>query len=201
MIAAREVVVATGNPGKLVEIREILGEGAFTLCSLDRFPEIRMPEEGDDYTENAALKARFVAKATGRPAVGDDSGIEVDALGGRPGPHSARYGGEGLDDAGRVAKLLGELRDVAPAARGARFVCVAALATPDGEVEVARGECPGVILSAPRGASGFGYDPVFQPEGFDVSMAELSAETKNRISHRGRAFVALRDAIARAAAR
>ena len=195
----REVVVATGNRGKLAEIREILDGAAFELRSLEGFPALEMPDEGDDYTENAIVKARFVAEATGRPAVGDDSGLEVAALDGRPGPHSARYGGAGLDDSGRVAKLLEELAGVPPRARGARFVCIAAVATPDGKVDVARGECAGQILMSRRGAGGFGYDPVFQPAAYDVSMAELSAETKNRISHRGRAFVALRAAIERAA--
>lgn len=197
--AASEVVVATGNRGKLVEIRAILGDAGFRLSSLDRFPALAMPDEGDDYTGNAIGKARFVAKATGLPSVGEDSGLEVDALDGRPGPHSARYGGAGLDDAGRVAKLLDELAGTAAKARGARFVCIAAVATPDGKVEVARGECAGTILTSPHGDGGFGYDPVFRPGGYDVSMAELPAETKNRISHRARAFVALRAAIERAA--
>jgi XTP/dITP diphosphohydrolase len=194
-----EVVVATGNRGKLVEIRAILGDAGFRLSSLERFPALEMPDEGDDYTENAIGKARFVAAATGLPAVGDDSGLEVDALDGRPGPHSARYGGTGLDDADRVNKLLEELAGVGTRERGARFVCIAAVATPDGQVDVARGECAGMILTAPRGVGGFGYDPVFRPAGYDVSMAELPAEAKDRISHRGRAFAALRTAVARAA--
>lgn len=196
---AREVVVATGNPGKLQEIRAILGDAGFRLSSLERFPALAMPEERDDYTDNAIGKARFVAEATGLPAVGDDSGLEVVALDGRPGPHSARYGGAALDDSGRIEKLLDELAGIEASARGARFVCIAAVATPDGSVDVARGECAGAILESPQGAGGFGYDPVFRPVGYGVSMAELSADTKNRISHRGRAFVALRAAIARAA--
>jgi broad specificity phosphatase PhoE len=124
----------------------------------------------------------------------------VDALGGRPGPHSARYGGPGLDDSGRVARLLGELASVGARARGARFVCVAAVATPTGDVETARGECVGEILAAPRGSGGFGYDPVFQPRGEARAMAELPAARKNELSHRARAFRALAGAIARAAA-
>jgi XTP/dITP diphosphohydrolase len=195
---APEVVVATGNRGKLLEIRAILAGVPISLCSLERFDAVQLPEEGDDYAENAVAKARAVAAATGLPAVGDDSGLEVDALDGRPGPHSARYGGAGLDDAGRVARLLEELAGCDAGARCARFVCLAAFATPDGRVVVTRGECPGTILTSPRGAGGFGYDPIFQPKDHAVSMAELPAATKNRISHRGRAFLALRPAIERA---
>lgn len=187
-----EVVVATTNPGKLREIRSILAVRVGALLALDTFKPLCFPEEGDDYLENAAAKARTCAQATGRLALADDSGLEVQALGGRPGVRSARYGGPGLDDAGRVARLLEELRGVAEAERGARFVCVAALAHPDGRVESASGSCAGRILRAPRGAAGFGYDPVFQPSGQAVSMAELPEAQKNQLSHRARAFQALR---------
>jgi len=197
--AEPEWVVATGNAGKLVEFRAILEDLPVHLVSLAEHPEVVMPGEGDDYTANAIAKARTVARATGRPALADDSGLEVAALDGRPGPHSARYGGPELDDAGRVAKLLGALRD--SRVRAARFVCVAALATPDGACETALGICNGEILDAPRGDGGFGYDPVFLPEGQDRAMAELAAETKNRISHRARALRALRPAIDRALGR
>jgi XTP/dITP diphosphohydrolase len=192
-----EIVIATANPGKLREIREILAHASVALRSLADFPGIALPDEGDDYTGNAIAKARAVASATGRAAIGDDSGLEVDALGGQPGARSARYGGPGLDDAGRAARLLGELAGCPPGARGARFVCVAALATPDGAVEAARGECAGEILAAPRGTAGFGYDPVFRPCGEPVSMAELPASRKNEISHRARALRALAPALAR----
>lgn len=195
---APELVVATGNAGKLVEIRAILGDLALRLRSLAEFPDVWMPEEGDDYAANAVAKARHVAAATGRAALADDSGLEVAGLDGGPGPHSARYGGPGLDDAGRVARLLAELAGRDGDARTARFVCVAALATPDGAVEVARGECAGWILAAPRGAAGFGYDPVFRADGERASMAELAADAKNRISHRARALRALRPALLRA---
>jgi XTP/dITP diphosphohydrolase len=157
-----------------------------------------MPEEGDDYTANAVEKARTVARRLGCVAVGDDSGIEVEALGGRPGPHSARYGGAGLDDAARVGRLLDELGRSGRADRRARFVGIAGVATPDVVASLARGECAGSFLAAPRGAGGFGYDPVFAPEGLGVSMAEVPAAHKNRISHRARAFAALRPAIERA---
>lgn len=190
--AARPVVVlATSNPGKRHEVRALLGELAIELVDLSAFPGVALPSEGDDYERNALGKALAAARATGRLALGDDSGLEVEALGGGPGPRSARYGGPGLDDAGRVAKLLEALAGVPVEKRAARFVCAAALATPEGESVVRRGACAGRILESARGAGGFGYDPVFQPDGWPVSMAELPAAEKNRISHRARAFQGL----------
>lgn len=189
----REVVVATSNPGKLIEIRAILGELPLSLRALGAFPEVALPEEGDDYEENARAKARAVARDAGRPALADDSGLEVDALGGAPGARSARFGGPDLDDVGRSQALLAALAGAEGDARRARFVCVAALAWPDGAVVTARGECAGRILPAPRGRGGFGYDPVFEVEGTGRSMAELPTARKNQISHRARAFDALRD--------
>lgn len=182
-----KLVVATRNPGKLREVAAILSGRPIELAAL---PEaVALPEEGDDYEANAIAKAVAAARATGCAALGDDSGIEVDALGGAPGPRSARWGGPDLDDAARNAKLLAALRDVPDAQRTARYVCVAALATPDGAVETARGVCEGVILRAPRGRGGFGYDPIF---GVGAgSMAELDAAEKDAISHRGHAFRAL----------
>jgi len=185
------LVVATGNPGKLREIRAILAELPVTLSGLAEHPGVALPEEGDDYARNAAVKAEAVARATGLAAVADDSGLEVDALGGAPGPRSARYGGPGLDDAGRVARLLSALDGRSGDARGARFVCVAALARPGEETRTARGECAGRILEAPRGAGGFGYDPIFEVGAGGRAMAELLEDEKNRISHRARAFRAL----------
>jgi XTP/dITP diphosphohydrolase len=193
---APELIVATSNAGKLVEIRAILGDLPLTLRALDAFPDVELPEEGDDYEQNARVKARTVARATGCVALADDSGLEVDGLEGRPGPHSARYGGPGLDDAGRVRRLLEELAGSDGSARRARFVCVACVASPDGDTATARGTCEGRILEAPRGASGFGYDPVFEAEA-GRAMAELPAARKNEISHRARAFRALADEIAR----
>ncbi len=190
-----DVVVATSNPGKLVEIGEILGEGDFHLCGLADFPGLRFPDEGDDYLENAATKARVAADFARCLALADDSGLEVAGLGGAPGPRSARFGGPGLDDRGRVAHLLEALRGSRGAERDARFVCVAALANARGDVVTAWGECAGRILAAPRGEGGFGYDPIFEPRGRGLTMAELSAEEKNRISHRARAFLDLRPAL------
>jgi XTP/dITP diphosphohydrolase len=189
------LLVATGNLGKLREIRAILASLTVRWRTLRDFSDVVLPEEGDDYADNALAKARAAARASGCVAVADDSGLEVAGLGGRPGPRSARYGGPGLDDAGRVRHLLGELRELTGDARRARFVCVAAVARPDGDALSARGECPGRILSAPRGSGGFGYDPVFESSELGLPMAELREEEKNRISHRGRAFAALRPAI------
>ncbi len=190
-----ELVVATGNRGKHREIRALFSDLPVAWCALDAFPEIPMPEEGDDYAANAIAKARTVALATGRLAVGDDSGLEVAGLGGRPGPRSARYGGPGLDDAGRVAHLLDEMRGLEGEDRNAQFVCVAAWAAPDGSVRSARGECRGRILEVPRGAGGFGYDPVFWSSELQAVMAELAETRKNQVSHRARAFEALRSSL------
>jgi XTP/dITP diphosphohydrolase len=183
------VVVATSNPGKLREIRDILGAVPVELIALA--PCVRLPEEGDDYEANARAKARAAAAASGRPALADDSGLEVRGLSGAPGPHSARYGGPALDDAGRVAHLLEASCALSGRAREARFVCVAALATPEGTLLTARGECSGRLRERPAGVGGFGYDPVFEVGGDGRTMAQLTAPEKNRISHRARALRAL----------
>jgi XTP/dITP diphosphohydrolase len=190
-----EVVLATSNPGKLREIREILRHLPLAIRSLSDFPGVILPEEGANYEENAIAKARAAAHFSDRVALGDDSGLEVSGLGGAPGPLSARFGGPGLDDAGRVRALLDALANCSGEQRRARFVCVAALATPEGELVTARGECAGHILDAPRGRSGFGYDPVFFVEEVGRAMAELPDSEKNRISHRALAFGALGGAI------
>ncbi len=187
----RELVIATENPGKLLEFRALLGELPLSLRILSAFPEVLLPAEGEDYAENARAKARVAARETGRPALGDDSGLEVSALGNRPGPLSARYGGEGLRDAQRSAKLLAELDAAGTPDRSARFVCVAALALPDGTTTTQVGTCEGKILDAAQGDGGFGYDPIFQPEGENRAMAELPPAKKNEISHRARAIAAL----------
>jgi len=197
-LTRRRVVVATGNPGKVVEIEAILADPELELVSLETFPPVAFPEEGGDYAANAIAKAKAAASQLGEIAVADDSGLEVDALGGAPGPFSARFGGPGLDDRGRLDALLAELEGVADDARGARFVCLAALATPAGETVSRRGECVGNLLRRPRGESGFGYDPIFQLAGSSLTMAELSSHEKNRISHRARAFTALMEAVRRA---
>jgi XTP/dITP diphosphohydrolase len=182
------LVVASQNAGKCREIARILDR--FEILSLRDLPPVEFPEEGQDYFENARQKAVTAARATGRVCVADDSGLEVEALGGAPGPLSARYGGAGLDDRGRVEKLLEALHG-APAPRRARFFCVAACASPDGRSVLAEGSCEGEIRGEARGEGGFGYDPIFRPDGFDRVMAELDRGEKDRLSHRGRAFRAL----------
>ncbi len=190
-----EALLATSNPGKLAEIREILRELPLAIRPLSDFPGVILPEEGANYEDNAIAKAKAAAQFSKRIALADDSGLEVVGLGGAPGPFSARFGGPGLSDAGRVDALLSALAKLAGEQRRARFVCIAALATPEGDIVTARGECAGRILNAPRGRSGFGYDPIFLVEGIGLAMAELSESEKNRISHRACAFAALSGAI------
>lgn len=185
------IVLATRNAHKLREVRQILAAGGWSvdLRGLDEFPDAPdTPETGTTFAENAVAKAQAAAFATGLIALADDSGLEVDALGGRPGIESNRFAGPDADDAARIAKLLGLMQDVPDAQRAARFRCAAAVATPGGEVTVVEGVCEGTISDSPRGDSGFGYDPVFVPLGHNRTFAEMSAEEKNRLSHRGRAF-------------
>ena len=188
-----KLVLATKNAGKVVEFRRILEElGAMQLevVGLDAFPEIGDIEEtGTTFEENSLLKARTICELTGLPALADDSGICVDALGGAPGLYSARYSGNG--DAANNQKLLGELKDVPDEKRTAYFICVAAFVRPDGFEKVEEGRFYGKILHEVIGAGGFGYDPLVQPEGLNCSSAELSAEEKDAISHRGKAMRAI----------
>ncbi len=182
------VVLATRNPGKIRELSGLLGLPGLTFSSLRDHPGCSLPPEDRlTYAENALIKAEAVALWTGLPAVADDSGLEVDGLGGRPGIHSARYGGEGLTDADRVRRLLEELRGVDRAGRGARFRCALALVVPHGRKMIVEGECRGVIDDAPRGTGGFGYDPVFLLPDLGKTMAELTPEEKDRVSHRAQA--------------
>lgn len=188
-----KLVLATKNSGKVVEFRRILNElGATNLevFGLDAFPEIgEIDETGATFEENSLLKARTICKLTGLPALADDSGICVDALNGAPGLYSARYSGNG--DAANNVKLLAALADVPEEKRGAYFICVAAYVRPDGFEKVAEGRFYGKIMHQVKGAGGFGYDPLFQPEGLNCSSAELSAEEKDAISHRGKAMRAI----------
>jgi XTP/dITP diphosphohydrolase len=181
-------VLATLNPGKVRELRDLLGDVPFRIAALAEFPGASLPEEtGRTYRENALLKARAAARQTGALALADDSGLEVDALGGAPGVRSARYGGPGLDDAGRCARLLEALREVPPASRTARFRCVIAIADADGGEWVVEGTAEGVVRDGPRGGGGFGYDPLFLYPPLGRTFAELSDADKARVSHRARA--------------
>ena len=189
----RRLVVATLNRGKLRELATLLAGVPFELVLLADVAGASLPEEtGETYAENALIKARAAVRATGLTSLADDSGLEVDALGGAPGVRSARYGGPGLDDAGRTARLLEALRDVPDERRTARFRCVIALVTLEGEERVVDGTAEGVIARAPRGANGFGYDPVFFYPPLGRTFAELDADDKNRVDHRGAAVRALR---------
>ncbi|MEM7286765.1 MAG: RdgB/HAM1 family non-canonical purine NTP pyrophosphatase [Actinomycetota bacterium] len=188
------LVTATANPHKVDEISAILGEAVQLLPRPDTVGDV--VEDAETLEGNARLKAVAICDATGRPAVADDTGLEVDALGGAPGVHSARYAGVPGDDAANLAKLLRELADVEAADRTARFRTVALVRRPDGSETVTQGVVEGVIIDSPRGAGGFGYDPVFVPvDGDGSTFAEMSDDAKNAISHRGRAFRALRDAL------
>ena len=180
-----KLVFASTNAHKLREVRAILGDAA-EIVGGEGLPPV--DETGDTFEANALLKATSASRASGLPAMADDSGLEVDALKGRPGVHSARYGGPGLDDRGRRATLLDELAGVESAKRTARFVCAIALVAPGAEPKVARGVCEGRILLAERGSGGFGYDPLFVPKGHEQSFGELPPETKNRLSHRAAAL-------------
>lgn len=182
------VVLATRNAGKLAEVVAIVGSAA-DVAGLEALAGIELPpEDGDTYEENALVKGRAVTRAAGVPALADDSGLEVDALGGAPGVRSSRYAGPACDPVANNDKLLRELDGVPARARGARFVCVAALVIPDGREWLARGEVEGRIADGSRGTGGFGYDPLFIPAGYECTFAEMTSGEKNEISHRTRAF-------------
>lgn len=193
------VLLATRNASKLDELRRILRAEGVTglevigLSDVASFPEA--PETGATFEDNATAKAVDAVTATGVPAVADDSGLAVDALNGMPGVLSARWSGRHGDDRANLELLLGQLADVPDERRGAAFVAAAALVRPDGTRDVARGEWPGALTRAPRGENGFGYDPIFVPEGETRTSAELSSDEKDAGSHRGRALRALLPAL------
>jgi XTP/dITP diphosphohydrolase len=191
----RRIAIASRNAHKLREIGRICADWPVEWLTVDDhagpWPEVE--ETGSTYLENAVLKAAAGAAALGVPALADDSGIEVDALGGRPGPRSARFAGEGATDERNLEELIRALKGVPRSGRSARYRCVAVLTFPDGREVHTEGICEGTLVSKPRGPRGFGYDPVFAPAGRDDTMAELTDEEKDRISHRGRALRALRE--------
>ena len=191
----RRLVVATHNPGKVAELRRILAGPDVELLGADDVGLGDVEETGTTFAANALLKARAAAVSSGLPCVSDDSGLVVDALGGEPGVRSARYAGAHGDDGANLRIVLERMRGVAD--RTARFVCVAALVTPDGREWTTEGVLEGTLTDAPRGTGGFGYDPIFVPLGGDRTTAEMSPQDKDAISHRGQAFRALRPIVAR----
>jgi len=193
----KRLLLGTRNPGKVKEITTILANSGWMFSSLQEFDDVGpAAEDGVTYAENAIAKARFYAAATGLLALADDSGLEVAALGGAPGVYSARYAGDNASDADRRELLLSELAKLDNQDRRARFVAAVAIAHPNGEVlNLSEGICEGTITFEPRGNSGFGYDPLFIPDGYDQTFAELSDDVKNRISHRARALMRLRDSL------
>jgi XTP/dITP diphosphohydrolase len=195
MALPSKLALATKNPGKIKEILEICADWPVSWLTAEdaEWPDVE--ETGETYRENALLKAMEVARILGVPAVADDSGIEVDALGGAPGPRSARFAGEHASDSENLSLLLARVADVSDGERTARYRCVAACAWPEGRAIDVEETCEGRLVLEPRGSGGFGYDPAFVPIGFSLTMAELSPEEKNRISHRGKALRALGDAL------
>ena len=189
---SHKLVLATRNSGKIIEFRRILEEiapGAVELISVDQFPDlVDVEETGSTFEENSLLKARDTSQATGLPAIADDSGLCIDALGGAPGIFSARWAGKHGDDQANLEKVLEQLKDVPEEKRGAHFLCVASLVLPDGREHVSEGRFDGSILRSAVGTNGFGYDPIFQPNGLAISSAQMSAEEKDLVSHRGKSL-------------
>lgn len=189
-----KIVAATGNKHKIEEIESItkkFGMNVITKAEAG-VGDLEVEETGTTFEENSLIKAEAIMKATGMPAIADDSGLEADALNGAPGVYSARFSGEGATDESNNAKLLKLMENIPDDERSARFVSVVTLCFPDGTVVAVRGECPGTLRRSPRGDGGFGYDPLFVPVGYDKTYAEISAEEKNIISHRAKALGILR---------
>jgi len=191
-----KIVLATRNAHKVVELREILadlvGEIGLEIVGVSEFPDVEdVVEDGVTFAENATLKAVAVTRATGLPAIADDSGLAVDVLGGAPGIFSARWAGAHGGDRANVDLLLSQLNDVKEEHRAAGFVCAAALAMPDGRVFLREGQVRGTLTRAPRGTNGFGYDPILRVDGDTRTLAEYDSDQKNAVSHRGKALRAL----------
>jgi len=197
----RELVLATRNHNKVIELVALLGDLGITIRTLDEFPDAPdVVEDGDTCEANAVKKARAIAEFTGLPAVADDTGLEVDALGGRPGVYAARYAGEDATYEDNCRKLLRELTGVPREQRTARFLTVAAIALPSDGIRVARGTLDGVIAEEASGTLGFGYDPVFLIPELGKTLAQLTAGEKNRVSHRAKAFLKMREILSAAMA-
>ena len=194
----KKLVIATGNINKLEEIKVLLQGLPLEIVTIDSYPGLEMPEEDrDTFYGNAAKKAETVSAFTGEMALADDSGLEVDALGCRPGVHSARYAGKEGDYEANNRLLLEELKGIPPEKRSARFVAVIAIAAPGKKTKSVRGICPGRIAEEPRGSGGFGYDPLFIYEPAGMTFAEMPAEKKNMVSHRARALRQARELLGR----
>lgn len=190
----KDVIIATKNPGKAKEFASMFSKRGFTVQTLLDYPEIpNIAETGSSFEENAILKAEAVAKLLNKMVISDDSGLIIDALGGRPGIYSARYAGEEKDDEKNIDKVLRELADVPAEKRTARFYCALAVAAPGQETKTVSGTCEGRILYERRGSNGFGYDPIFYVDEKQKAMAELPAAEKNKISHRAQALRKLED--------
>ncbi|KML29045.1 XTP/dITP diphosphatase [Priestia aryabhattai] len=184
-----EIIIATKNAGKVKDFETLFSPKGFKVTSLLDFPEIEDVEEtGVTFAENATLKAETISSALNKPVIADDSGLAIDALNGEPGVYSARYAGENKDDNANIEKVLQKLHDVPFEKRTARFHCTLAIAVPGKRTELVEGTCEGRILEEKRGENGFGYDPIFFVEKWNCSMAELSKEQKNQISHRANAL-------------
>ncbi|MEY4497020.1 MAG: hypothetical protein RLZZ364_325 [Actinomycetota bacterium] len=199
---SKKLLLATRNQGKIVEFRRILdalAPGEIELVGLDQFPDLHdVDETGTTFQENALLKAREMSESTGLPAIADDSGLCVDALNGDPGIFSARWAGKHGDDKANLEKVLAQLKDVPDSQRSAYFICVAALYLPNGDAHCEEGRFHGWILHHPVGENGFGYDPIFRPDGLTISSAQMSADEKDAMSHRGKALRAIAPHVMRA---
>ncbi|KKE80500.1 XTP/dITP diphosphatase [Oceanobacillus caeni] len=193
----KQIIIATKNRGKAKEFKEFFSQKnieALSLLDIEKqLPDV--DETGDTFEENASLKAEEISHILNKAVLSDDSGLVIDALDGRPGVYSARYAGEDKDDEENVKKVLKELENIPEHDRNARFVCVLAIARPEGQTKLVRGECEGKIALFPSGDNGFGYDPIFIPDGYQQTMAELEPEEKNQISHRKLAMDKLDDLI------
>ncbi|MEN2985526.1 MAG: XTP/dITP diphosphatase [Thermodesulfovibrionaceae bacterium] len=193
-----KIVLASRNKKKADELRRILRDLDIILLSMEDFPDLEeVVEDGITFEENALKKARYVSKLTNLPALADDSGLEVEILNGAPGVFSARYAGETATDEDNISKLLSELKNVPFHRRKARFVCVIALVFPAGKEYIFKGFVNGFITEKPRGSQGFGYDPVFQPDGYEKTFAEMEPSKKDEISHRGKALEELKSFLKR----
>jgi len=189
-----ELLIATSNKGKLAEIKELLKDVVLTFYSIEDFPDIpQVQEDGVTFEENAMKKGLSAARATGKPVIADDSGLEVECLGGKPGVLSARYAGESATDAANNEKLLREIAHIPQELRKATFRCVIALCLPNGSFRTFTGFLKGLLLNGPRGDGGFGYDPLFLVPEYGRTLAELPLEVKNSISHRGKALAELKE--------